>query len=374
MKNRLPCLDGLRGIAILIVLCSHGLSTINHTLPSWFSFIFTRGELGVFVFFILSGFLITYLLQSEYKSSGTISLRNFYLRRVLRIFPAFYTYLLVLALLSLFGCIQVALSHFIEAGLFLWNYQHMWDSTSGGQGYWYLGHFWTLSLEEQFYLLWPLTFLLLRMRLAAWLALALIIFMPFVRLGSYFLFPELRGQLIMMLHTGADSLMFGCLLALLIRHEKMNKFLDYMASPYWPLLAGMFAWLISPLIATSLPGHFEGGYSTTLGRSLTGFSIAFIIAWLLRYPGCLVGRLLNSAPMVHIGVLSYSLYLWQQLFLTPLNRTWTGEFPFNLGCAYVAAWLCHTLVEKPFLKLKDKFAQKPLRATPAVPKAVDNFV
>jgi peptidoglycan/LPS O-acetylase OafA/YrhL len=61
--------------------------------------------------------------------------------------------------------------------------------------------------------------------------------------------------------------------------------------------------------------------------------------------------------MVHLGVLSYSLYLWQQLFLFPVNKTWTGEFPFNLGCAYVAALMCHNFIEKPFLKLKGKFAR-----------------
>ena len=358
MKAKLACLDGLRAFSILFVLCSHAFPTIGHRIPSYLGFMFARGDLGVFVFFVLSGFLITYLLIGEYETSGTIGLRNFYLRRVLRIFPAFYTYLLVLTVLSLFGCVSIAPRNFLEAGTFLWNYQNMWDSTSR-DGYWFLGHFWTLSLEEQFYLLWPLTLLLLRIRRAMWVALALIIVMPFIRLVSYFLFPESRGQLIMMLHTGADPLMFGCLLGLTMKHRSVNRMLDCFAAPVWPILAALFVWLASPLIAAVLPGHLQGGYMTTLGRSLAGLSLIFIIAWLLRNPECLAGRLLNSKVMVHIGVLSYSLYLWQQLFLTPLNVTWTGKFPLNVGCAYLAALLCYNLIERPFLKLKSTFAPRP---------------
>ncbi len=356
MKTKLPCLDGLRAISILFVLFSHVQSTINFPVPIWVRFLFARGDLGVFVFFILSGFLITYLLLGEYEASGTINLRNFYVRRVLRIFPAFYTYLLVLALLTVFGFLPIALSHFFDAGLFLWNYKHLWDS-AGGPGNILLGHFWTLSLEEQFYLLWPLTLILFKIRRGAWIALALLVIMPLIRLASYFLFPESRGQLGMMLHTGADALMFGCLLALLLKHNQLNKIWDYLAAPFWPILAVLFVWILSPLIATLLPGHLEGGYSNTLGKTLTGLSIAFIIAWLLKYPDSIAGRLLNSKPMVHLGVLSYSLYLWQELFLFPVNKTWTGEFPFNLGCAYVAALMCHNFIEKPFLKLKDRFAR-----------------
>jgi peptidoglycan/LPS O-acetylase OafA/YrhL len=357
MKNRLPCLDGLRAISILFVLFNHVLSTIDHTAPRWMLFLFARGDLGVFVFFILSGFLITYLLLGEYETTGAINLRNFYLRRVLRIFPAFYTYLFVLAVLSIFGFLPIALSHFLDAGFFLWNYKHIWDPTSG-PGNFLMGHFWSLSLEEQFYLLWPLTLFLLKTRRAAWVALALIIITPCIRLFSYFQFPEWRGQLTMMLHTGSDALMFGCLLALIMKHHKMNKIWDYFSAPFWPILAALFVWLISPLFAAILPGHWEGGYSNTLGRTSIGLSIAFIIAWLLKYPECLAGRFLNSKPMVHIGILSYSLYVWQQLFLTPLNKTWTGEFPLNLGCAYVAALLCYNFIEKPFLKLKGVLSQK----------------
>ena len=354
-KNRLPCLDGLRAISIIFVLIGHAESTVPGRYPWWFQFAFARGDLGVFVFFVLSGFLITYLLKKEWTKTGSISLRSFYLRRVLRIFPAFYTYLIVVAILTAAGLLSIAWSHFLDAGLFLWNYKHIWDATAG-EGNWFLGHFWTLSLEEQFYLLWPLSLLLLRPRGAMWLALILILAMPCIRVVSYFILPTWRGQLLMMLHTGADSIMFGCFLALTLNTTRMAGILSRFQHPIWPIFAGLFAWLVSPAIGILLPGHLGGGYEITMGRSLTGLCIAFIVAWLLKYPEGLAGKLLNSRPMVNLGILSYSLYLWQQLFLTPLNRTWTGIFPLNFVCAYLAALLCYYLIEKRFLNVKGKIS------------------
>jgi peptidoglycan/LPS O-acetylase OafA/YrhL len=355
MQNKLPCIDGLRAVAILFVLASHAQYTFHHPLPMWIYLIFIRGDLGVFIFFILSGFLITYLLNAEFSNTGTIRLGKFYARRVLRIFPAFYTYLLVLGILTVTGIIPIAVSHFLDAFFFLWNYKHLWDPTNG-PGNWFLGHFWTLAVEEQFYLIWPLALFLLKAQRTAWFALALIILMPIIRVVSYFYFPDSRGQLSMMLHTGADSIMFGCLLALVMRKCRMEALMERFKHPFWPIAAALLAGIGSPLLGSCLPGHVEGGYTNTLGRFVTGLAIAYVIAWLLKYPGSLAGRILNSPLMLHLGVLSYSLYLWQQLFLTPLNTTWTGVFPLNLVCAYAAAWLCFNLIEKPFLRLKQKYS------------------
>jgi peptidoglycan/LPS O-acetylase OafA/YrhL len=296
-------------------------------------------------------------LQKEWAKTGNISLRDFYLRRILRIFPAFYTYLMVLAVLSVAGFLSIAWSHFLDAGLFLWNYKHIWDS-SVGEGNWLLGHIWTLSLEEQFYLLWPLSLLLLRPRGAMWLALALIFVMPSCRIASYFLLPAWRGQLLMMLHTGADAIMFGCFLALTLNTARVSGILYRFRHPIWPIFSCLFVWMVSPTIGILLPGHLGGGYEISLGRSLAGMCVAFLVAWLLKHPESLAGKLLNSRLMIHLGVLSYSLYLWNPLFLTSPNKTWTGIFPLNLVCTYLAALLCYHLIEKRFLKMKGKFSAK----------------
>jgi peptidoglycan/LPS O-acetylase OafA/YrhL len=150
--------------------------------------------------------------------------------------------------------------------------------------------------------------------------------------------------------------MFGCFLALILDSPRMINFLSRFKHPGWVVFAALFPWILSPMIERSLPGHWEGGYGLTLGVTLTGICIAFVVAWLITNPGSMAGKILNSRLLVHFGVLSYSLYLWQQLFLTKLNTTWTGIFPLNIFCAYLAALLSHHLVERPFLNLKAKLA------------------
>ena len=207
LKSRLPCLDGLRAISIFFVLAAHVQSTLPHKIPRWLNLMIPRGDLGVFVFFVLSGFLITHLLQKEWLATGGISLRNFYLRRILRIFPAFYFFLLTLILLSAFGVLSIARSHFLDAGFFLWNYKQIWDPTLG-QGNWFLGHFWTLSLEEQFYLLWPLS---------NWLCTHLL------RLMTYCYLP-VSCSLSYGLYTGQSigKLFFGNIMPSFIRRPKVR--------------------------------------------------------------------------------------------------------------------------------------------------------
>src|SRR5207244_737970 len=118
-----------------------------------------NGGLGVHVFFVLSGFLITHLLRREVQKTGAVDLLAFYMRRVLRIFPALYTYLLTLTVLAVLGVITTSPGELVRAGTFFTNYAFLITRESAG-GYWFVGHFWTLSLEEQFYLFWPLIILL----------------------------------------------------------------------------------------------------------------------------------------------------------------------------------------------------------------------
>jgi peptidoglycan/LPS O-acetylase OafA/YrhL len=330
-------------------MSSHANSTLAFK-SGWFDVVFDHGHLGVYMFFVLSGYLITYLLRKEWEAHTRISLRNFYARRVLRIFPAFYGYLAVLAFLTAMGTLSIAWTQFLSAGLFAWNYKHIWDHASGA-GNWFLGHLWSLSLEEQFYLLWPVTLLVVGMRRAAVVPVVLILFLPLLRVVTYFLWPEARGQLPMMVHTSADRLMFGCLLALWDGRPRLERTMQVCRHPVWAILATGFLILVSP----ALLRHFGGAYNLPIGQTLDGLLIAFLVAWLLRNSGCFASRLLNSQPLVCIGVLSYSLYLWQQLFLTPLNKSWTGLFPLNLFCAFGAAALSYYAVELPTLRLRRFF-------------------
>jgi peptidoglycan/LPS O-acetylase OafA/YrhL len=346
--NKLPCLDGLRAIAIGMVIFSHARYTIAWKPPHALDVVWDWvGFLGVQVFFGLSGYLITYLLVKENDRTGTVSLRNFYMRRVLRIFPAFYFYLAVITLLTVLGVLAVQPKPLLASAVYLKNY----FNSSPADHSWFVGHSWSLGVEEQFYLFWPVLFVLAGVRRARYAALALILAMPFVRVFSVLCFPEARGTVGATIHTCADRLMFGCLLALLDGNPMFEGVMKRFASSWFPALAAVFLVFMGP----HLGQHFHASYTLTLGISLEGGLIAFIIAWLLRHPSSLGAAFLNRRFMVHLGVLSYSLYLWQQLFMTGHNRTFTGWFPLNILFAYGMACASYYLIERRFLEMRSRF-------------------
>ena len=362
-SSRIAGLDGLRAVSIALVPVAHAWPTAGFGGGwDWLSHYAGNSTLGVTTFFVVSGYLITWLLRQEHEATGTIRLRSFYMRRVLRIFPAFYTYLLVVAGLRALGWIQTEYGDLAAAGTFFTNYEHYVRGPSNVD-YWFVGHFWTLSLEEQFYLLWPATLVLAGMRRAPRVAGGSIVLAPVVRVATYFLWPGSRAQLSMMLHTAADPIMFGCMAALWQGTGSLERTLDRLGSTRWPLVASLFLFIVSPW----LTAHFQGAYRMTVGMTLDGAAIAFIVLWVVRAQESALTKALATPVVRRIGVLSYSLYLWQQLFLTRLNHAWSGVFPLNLLMAYVAAELSFRLVESPFLRLRSRFQPVRVMAAAAVP-------
>lgn len=343
--GRIASLDGIRAISILLVVLGHA----RHALPELsgpariVADLLGNQSLGVSTFFVLSGFLITTLLVREHEATGTLHLGHFYLRRAFRILPAFYVYVAVIAALSALNGWGIPGSHFLSAVTFTWNYV---PSTEG----WWLGHGWSLSVEEQFYLFWPLVLLVLGRRRAAWAAGALLLAAPVLRLATYALLPEWRGRIPIMLHTRVDALMFGCLLALVpwdgALLKKARRLLELRV--HWA--AAAFLLVLSPLLTE----RFQGKYLLPVGFSLEGACIALLLFWAVSRPETAVGRVLNSRPAVHLGALSYSLYLWQQPFTEPGLSHQPGVFPFNLLGAWLAAELSHRWVEKGFLRLRQR--------------------
>ncbi len=352
--RRIPGLDGLRAFSILLVLAAHGGYSFvpwissEWELVNYLSRCLRNGSLGVSVFFVISGYLITRLLRREREKTGRISLRQFYYRRVLRIFPAFYSYLGVVGLLTLCGVLHLGFDQWLTAALFSINNAAVWLQYD--DAYWFVAHFWTLSLEEQFYLLWPLTLVLGGTKWAPRVAAALIVAMPPTRVVAYFLFPSLRGYLTMLLPTALDPIMMGCLIALAEGSPRFERLVK-------PLLRGpvagaalLFLLFASPYFSL----RFRGAYSIVFGITLNSLAIGILMLWAVRRPQTSAGRVLDSRPIVHLGVLSYSLYLWQQLFLTPMNTTFTGLFPWNYLAVYCAALASYYLVERPFLALRQR--------------------
>jgi len=335
-KNQMPSLSGLRAISIVLVILGHlsgtyGFRKLNFGVGDY-------AHLGVVVFFVISGFLITSLLISEHAHKGRVSLKLFYARRSLRIFPASYAYISCMLLLSLAGVLH------LEA-------RDLWHAVTYSVNYlpgasWQLAHLWSLSVEEQFYLLWPFAFVALGGRRATWGAAGVILLAPIARSASWYFLRGTPYRDLEMFPMVADSLAMGCLLARL---------------RYWLEARAWYVHLFRPvysfgLLALVLLINREMGYTMVqvFGTSVMNVSLAILIhRSVYRSEDCL-GRFLNWKPIEFVGVLSYSLYLWQQLFLNRDSTAWVNTFPQNLLFAVAAALASYLLLEKPLLRLRHR--------------------
>lgn len=346
--GHIPSLDGLRAISILMVLYGHltGTRRFPVSVGAYQRTLGDVAHLGVLVFFVISGFLITSLLLHERKQTGTISLKNFYLRRILRIFPAMYLLVIVLCVAMLFGWIYLGGRDFAFAATYTVNYL--------GNPPWWIGHLWSLSIEEQFYLLWPLGLLVLRSRRALLFALAAIFVGPLVRclireyVGHVDPASALAGTNIF--PAMFDYLATGCALAMLRPWLLRQPWYLRITDSGWLLLAVPLVLLINKFSNHTLVMLF--------GSPVLNVCLAVLIESATRHEHSFVGRFLNWRPIVFIGVLSYSLYLWQQPFLDRHSHAWVDAFPENLAAAFCAAMVSYFIVERAFLGLRKRLRKR----------------
>ncbi|MFY0407333.1 acyltransferase family protein [Solicola sp. PLA-1-18] len=342
---RLRSLDGLRGVAILLVIVAHAASAALDPDDTGLVGAVGRpvGQLGVTVFFVLSGFLITGILVREHDRTGTVSLRAFYLRRTLRIWPAFYVFLAVVGVLALVGAVAVSGTSLLAAATFTYNYVSSADS-------WWVGHTWSLAVEEQYYLLWPLALLFLSRRRAAWLAAAVVLASPLLRTATWLLVPHsAEGQVPFYFHTRADALALGSLVALAPSTfpSAWTRVVAVLRRPVVTVaaLAALLAHVVASVVL-AVPYEMAAGYS------LTAVCAATVLVAAGPGGSPAVQRALAIRPLVLAGLVSFSWYLWQQLFLTDLNTTWTGTPGLDVACSLLVAVLSYRLVEQPFLRLQ----------------------
>jgi len=341
--GRIPYLDGLRAFSITTVVLGHAslfIPWLSTRVGTAFGVVFANSSFGVRVFFVLSGFLITTLLLNELEATGRISIKGFYERRIARIFPAFYTYLLTILILMLSHHIDVRWGDLANAATYTWNYSWLWYPPGRVAGE-VLGLFWTLSLEEQFYLVWPACLILLGRRWAERLVIACVIFLPFVRIACYFLFPSTRGQLMMMFHTGSDQLLWGAVAAFACRRGAIDRVREFRYRAAIPWLCGLAVFVVGPILEEK-----ARRLSVPLIPSMQCISVVFFVLWLLGGQGGHVRRTLESWPLVQLGLLSYSLYLWQSIFIL-----WDGVahiwLPLRLLGALLMAILSYRVIEVP---------------------------
>ena len=355
--KRVPGLDGLRAISILLVLCGHlvGTQGFYNNLAAW-DRIGDIANLGVRVFFVISGYLITLLLLREVQKTGTISIKQFYYRRTLRIFPASYSFVVFLTVASLFGWLTLHRGDLWHAYTYTMNY---FPDRS-----WWVGHLWSLSVEEQFYLLWPATLLFLGTRKGLKAAVAVVLLVPIIRVGTFYLWPSQVASIGNSFQTVADAIATGCVLAGYKDALLNKKWFQRIMNSNW--------FFLIPLAIFAVNARGGARLRWALLETLINVMIALCVCRATIHTQDFAGRVLNWPPLAFVGVLSYSLYLWQQPFIDRASTLWIARFPQNLILAFCAALLCHYAIEKPFLSLRDA---KRVRRAPSteVPQPVGSM-
>jgi len=348
----IPSLDGLRAISFFIVFAAH--AGLDRVVP---------GGFGVTVFFFLSGYLITTLMRVEATKTGHVSLKNFYLRRALRILPPFYIVLLAATALAEVGFLRgdvpprpmAVASQLLHVSNF-WIATHGWSGVATGTGV-----YWSLAVEEHFYLLFPAVFVALsRMRLTGRQ-------MTMCFWGSCAFVLAWRCVLVFWLHAGADrtylcsdtrvdSIAFGCALATWNNPVLDDIHAGSSASKIWPLVlfpAGLALLLVTFLVRGP-------AFRETLRYTLQGVALTPVFIAAVRWPRWPVFRLLGTRPMRFVGTLSYSLYLVHQVVLGAVaQHTRLGGVAramAALGISLLLAWAMYLFVEKPCAKLRRKFS------------------
>lgn len=326
-------------------------------MPRVYNYVFD-GDLGVRFFFIISGFLITWLMLAEQSRTGTVSLKNFYIRRAFRILPV---YSALLAVLFAFQCLT-PFSQPPRAWLANLTFTTNFANVSRPAQ-----HLWSLAVEEQFYLLWPILFvglgLAVKSRLAARVLLAPILIAPVFRLVVYkHYYPSSLSLLF--LHSSFfryfDCLAAGCGCAILLagNFETVRACLaKFMVAV--PLLA--FGLIVLPDILGLLA--IPGRIIEMSGYSLQALGFALLLLQSVCFPQLKCYRWLNWSAVRHIGVLSYSIYIWQAIFFAPpatrgMENVGWHAVPGALVMALVVAHVSYYGLERPFLNLRARFREK----------------
>jgi peptidoglycan/LPS O-acetylase OafA/YrhL len=314
---RVPVLDGVRATAILLVLFGH---TIHKTyLPLGALF----GEYGTSLFFVLSGYLITTVLLADEARHGHVRLMRFYRRRALRILPALTVFLLVLAALAASNVLP-------KPSRLTWLASVLYFRNIAGTG-WDTQHLWTLALEEQFYLVWPIAFVVFRKYRLALIAIAILcctvcrviwINTSFRDIFDLLQRPDLR----------LDTFLIGGSLALY----------------RWRWFRKVPAMLAAAVFALWTPLSLTFNWTRPFDTPVAALFLTICIWWLTGNPQSRAAAWLSSPFMVLIGTLSYSLYLWQEVLLGPHIVWW------SLPALAVTACASYWIVEKPFLRLREQ--------------------
>ena len=387
--KHIPALDGLRGVAILAVLLAHFTIITPEPSADWPRLawrVLKSGWIGVDLFFVLSGFLITGILLDAKGTRGFF--RNFYMRRTLRIFPLYYAVLVAIFLVIPRFHLAPADAALLEQYGQWWYWLYLTNVLTAIHHFaaipFHAGHLWSLAVEEQFYLFWPLVVHALGPRGLKRLCLAILGGALLLRLGirladdpNYAVYPDAVYTLLI---TRADTLALGGLLALLVRDADGIAIVRRLAVP---------ALLVAAIPVAALfvkdRGLNAGGVAMqTIGYSALAIAFAALLALaVFSRRGSMLSRSLTSGWLMAFGRYSYAIYLFHAFVNPPLwtalsphllaedgSMGWaarSGYIVTGVGISLTLAILSWNLFEKHFLRLKDRFPYESRRAATILP-------
>ncbi len=358
-KTYFPTLDGWRALSVMAVIFYHGRFDFFSD-SSYMQRVSAHGDIGVDVFFAISGFLISSLLLQEFQRTGHINLRAFYLRRFFRIVPAYYLALATISILGILKLVPMNSGDLLSCLFFYRNYRPLGMDLSGG---FYTAHFWSLAIEEHFYILWPTLLLLVRpKRIGTVSVLFAIAVFGWRQIEAHYHFgAALLPQLYLTTRTDTriDSLLWACVAAI-----------------YFPAIKGLFEsvpvselWLPFAAVIVAVGAFHVPGTEVILAVILPLLVLSTVVK-----PDSIFSRLLDSAPLRWIGALSYSLYLWQELFLPEVSSIRAQgvlgnlqHAPWNLIAILTCACLSHYLLENPMNRLGHRLSAATLRPAEDAP-------
>ena len=303
--------------------------------------LFVHAGVGVDIFFGLSGYLICTLLLEEKRSTGRIGLPSFYVRRAFRIIPPILIYLSVLLFLESIGWIGGFQPLEMQSVVFFFrNYI--------ASGTWYTGHFWSLAVEEHFYLFAPMLLAFLSWRASFRAVLALAAVCALVRWIEVTFWQIPGGLLEFRTESRLDGLMYGAALAHCLHNEKLRSiFRRYLTLPHVLFLA---------IVALLVLAEFS---SMPFRRTVVAFTLPMLIGYTVLHPGGRIGRFLECRILRWLGGLSYSIYIWQMLFFVhgiremPVLQSFPWAFAATAACAFAS----YRWIERPMIAAGHRIAR-----------------
>jgi peptidoglycan/LPS O-acetylase OafA/YrhL len=341
----LPTLDGWRAIAILAVIFHHdSLHVIGRFSTEW---LYLYGGTGVDVFFAISGILICSRLLDEEVILGRIDIKKFYIRRAFRILPPALLYLCVLAVLSKLAALAVTSREILGSIFFCMNYPHLLG-VDGNAAKYYAQHFWSLAVEEHFYILLPalLVFTPRRYRVGV---LGILAFLVSVN-RAIVLSSRPWSHILFHTEIRLDALLAPAIFAVIASTAKGRTFFKSWLR-FWPAL----------LIITLCILPFGDG--TALRATFIAWIMPCIVLGSVLNPSNIFGKFLELPVLRYVGRISYSIYLWQQLFFTghfgreAHQLGWAQSWPLRLLLTFACAIASYHLLERPLVRVGHKLAQ-----------------